>query len=53
MNDISTIITEYLLLEILQELKTDMDVIIPRVNLMAHRQVPLIKFFEKKGSITR
>jgi hypothetical protein len=49
MNDISTIITEYLLLEILQELKTDMDVIIPRVNLMAHRQVPLIKFFEKKG----
>ena len=49
MNDISTIITEYLLLEILQELKQDMDVIIPRVNLMAQRQVPLIKFFEKKG----
>ena len=26
-----------------------MDVIIPTVNLMAQRQVPLIKFFEKKG----
>ena len=25
-----------------------MDIIIPRINLIAHRQVPIIKFFEKK-----
>jgi hypothetical protein len=37
MKDISSIISEYLLIEILAELKQDMDIIIPRINLIAHR----------------
>lgn len=42
-------ITDLMLAQLIEDLKSDIEIMVPRTNAVAQRQMPAIKFFDRRG----